>query len=188
MLIRYLGLHDVQLMVGHEWYKMNYNFLEALARGGFSPAIQEINAFADRYNSYSYQRNYNVEGYFANFLYNFDQKYFAQASYRRDASSRFAKKNRWGDFWSIGGAWIISKEKFFQNLNTKWVDNLKLKASIGQQGNDGIPNFNYIDMYTLVRGGQSMLPSFSVLVTLRLHGKQQPTSTLVLSSTSSRTV
>ena len=59
------GLHDVQLMVGHEWYKMNKNFLEALARGGFSPAIQEINAFADRYNSYSYQRNYNVEGYFA---------------------------------------------------------------------------------------------------------------------------
>ena len=155
------GLHDVQLMIGHEWYKMNKNFLEALARGGFSPAIQEINAFADRYNSYSYQRNYNVEGYFANFLYNFDQKYFAQASYRRDASSRFAKKNRWGDFWSIGGAWIISKEKFFQDLNTKWVDNLKLKASIGQQGNDGIPNFNYIDMYTLVRGGQSMLPSFS---------------------------
>lgn len=155
------GLHDVQLMVGHEWYKSNYNYLEALARGGFSPDIKEINAFADRYDSYSYRTIYNVEGYFANLLYNYDQKYFAQASFRRDASSRFAKKNRWGNFWSIGGAWILSKEKFFQDLNAKWVDNLKLKVSIGQQGNDGIPDFNYVDRYSLVRGEKSMLPSFT---------------------------
>ena len=94
-------------------------------------------------------------------LYNYDQKYFGQASYRRDASSRFAKHNRWGDFWSLGGAWIVSKEKFFQNLNAKWVDNLKFKVSVGQQGNDGIPDFNYIDRYSLVRGEKAMLPSLS---------------------------
>ena len=155
------GLHDVQLMLGHEWYKFSYGYLSANARGGFSPDIKEISAFADRYDSNSYRKMYNVEGFFGNMLYNYDQKYFAQASYRRDASSRFAKQHRWGDFWSIGGAWIISKEDFFKQLNAKWIDNLKLKASIGQQGNDGIPDFNFVDLYSLARGGKAMLPSFA---------------------------
>ncbi|MBF1572497.1 MAG: SusC/RagA family TonB-linked outer membrane protein [Prevotella sp.] len=157
------GKHDLQAMLGHEWYKQRTGFLEALARGGFSPEIQELNAFSDRYDSESYTNNYNVEGYFGNVLYNYDQKYFAQASYRRDASSRFAKEHRWGDFWSLGGAWILSKEKFFQDLNAKWVNNLKLKVSIGQQGQDGIPDFRYIERYSLQRGTNSMLPSLAAL-------------------------
>lgn len=154
------GKHDLQVMAGHEWYKVNSRDLEAYARGGFSPDIKEIYAFGDRYNSTSYQTSYNVEGYFGNALYNFDQRYFAQASYRRDASSRFAKANRWGSFWSVGGAWILSKEAFFKNLEANWVDNLKVKFSIGQQGNDGIGNFNYLERYTLSKNGLSMLPSF----------------------------
>ena len=154
------GLNDVQLMLGHEWYKQHSDLLEALARGGFSPDIQEINAFSDRYESYSYATNYNVEGYFANAMYNYDQKYFAQASYRRDASSRFAKNHRWGNFWSIGGAWIFSKENFFKNLNLNWVDQLKLKISLGQQGQDGIPDFWFYERYSLSKGNQAMLPSF----------------------------
>lgn len=155
------GKHDVQVMLGHEWYKQRVNYLEALARGGFSPDIKEINAFSDRYDSYSYNTTYNVEGYFGNVLYNYAQRYFAQASYRRDASSRFAKDHRWGDFWSLGGAWILSKEAFFKNLNADWVDNLKLKVSIGQQGNDGIPDFYYLERYSLSRGTLAMLPSFA---------------------------
>ena len=155
------GQHDLQAMLGHEWYKSHSDLLEAWARGGFSPDIQEIAAFSDRYNSNSYATNYNVEGYFGNVLYNYAQRYFAQASYRRDASSRFAKNHRWGDFWSVGGAWIISKEKFFKELDATWVNNLKLKASVGQQGNDGIPDFEFIDRYSLSKGNKQMLPSFA---------------------------
>ena len=155
------GLNDVQVMFGHEWYKIHTSSLESLAKGGFSPDIKEINAFTDRYDAYSYSTNYNVEGFFGNALYNYDQKYFAQASYRRDASSRFDKKHRWGNFWSIGGAWIISKENFFKELNANWIDNLKLKVSIGQQGNDGIGDFNYVERYTLNKGEGTMLPTFS---------------------------
>lgn len=154
------GQHDLQAMLGHEWYKNKEGYLEALARGGFSPDIKEINAFADRYDSYSYSTKYNVEGYFGNVLYNYDQRYFAQASYRRDASSRFAKEHRWGNFWSVGGAWIISKEGFFKKLNADWIDNLKLKVSLGQQGNDGIPNFYFLERYRLSKGDKAMLPSF----------------------------
>lgn len=154
------GLHDVQVMVGHEWYKQKGRYLDAYARGGFSPDIKEINAFGNRYDSHSYSTMYNVEGYFGNALYNYDERYFLQGSYRRDASSRFAKDHRWGDFWSAGAAWIFSKEKFFKDLNADWVDNLKLKFSIGQQGNDGIGNFQYVDLYSLSKSTTGMLPSF----------------------------
>ena len=76
----------------------------------------------------------------------YDNKYFRSFAYRLDASSRFAKENRWGSFWSVGAAWLINKEAWF---NAPWVDELKLKASIGQQGNDNIRPWAYTDVYTL---------------------------------------
>ena len=156
------GKHDVQVMLGHEWYKITTKYLNALANKGFSPEIPEINAFSNRYDSNSYTSEYNVEGWFGNALYNYDQKYFGSLSYRRDASSRFHPDHRWGDFWSVGGAWIISQEAFMENTRT-WLDQLKLKASIGQQGNDGIGNWAYTDLYSLSKGDSGMLPSFSRL-------------------------
>ena len=143
------GDHSVQAMVGHEWYKNKVKDLEAIANGGFSPDIMELNAFANRYDSWSSNSTYNVEGWFGNALYNYQERYFASASYRRDASSRFHKNHRWGDFWSVGGAWIISKENFFQDLGADWVTSLKLKASIGQQGNDGVGDFRFLERYSL---------------------------------------
>ncbi len=50
------------------------------------------------------------------------------------------QRNRWGNFWSFGAAWLISKEKFF---NVSWIDELKLKASYGEQGNDNIQDPDY---------------------------------------------
>ena len=49
-------------------------------------------------NPYSYSNSYNNEGYFFRAMYNYDAKYFGSVSYRRDASSRFAKEHRWGNF------------------------------------------------------------------------------------------
>jgi hypothetical protein len=78
--------------------------------------------------------------------YNFSEKYFASASYRRDGSSRFAKDNRWGNFGSVGAAWLISAEPFMQDAY--WVDMLKLKVSWGVQGNDNLyPNASYARKY-----------------------------------------
>ena len=140
------GKHNVTLMLGHEYYKINTTYLSATAEGGFSPSILQISAFAKKKDSSGYESGYNVEGYFGNAQYNYDNKYFGSFSYRRDASSRFAKENRWGSFWSVGAAWLINKEAWF---NTPWVDELKLKASIGQQGNDNIRPWAYTDVYTL---------------------------------------
>jgi len=152
------GRHSVTAMAGHEYYKYSKKYLGGTATGGFSPEIQEFNAFATPVNTNSYTTVYNVEGWFGNAQYSYDDKYFGSASYRRDASSRFAKENRWGNFWSVGGAWLINKESWF---NASWVDQLKLKVSIGQQGNDNIGNWAYTDLYTLSASGSSMSATFA---------------------------
>ena len=141
------GKHNVTVMAGHEYYYTQTTYLSAYANGIFTPEIPELNASAKVQNGSSYTSEYNVEGYFGNMQYNYDEKYFASASYRRDASSRFAKENRWGNFWSVGGAWLINHEKFMEDVD--WVDQLKFKASIGQQGNDNIGNWAYTDLYEL---------------------------------------
>ncbi len=154
------GKHELTVLAGHEWYDTKTRYLKAERTGGFSAAIPELNAFATMSGSESYTSEYNVEGYFGNLQYNYDDKYFGSASYRRDATSYFAKKHRWGSFWSVGGAWIISKESFFEGTKS-WLDQLKIKASIGQQGNDAIGNWAYVDLYSLSKANDtSMTPSF----------------------------
>lgn len=148
--------HSVNVMVGHEYYKTTTKFLGAIAQGGFSPSIPEIDAFAKISDASSYKSGYNVEGYFGSAQYNYDQKYFASASFRRDASSYFAKENRWGNFWSVGGAWLISKENFMQS-SASWLNMLKLKFSVGQQGNDNIGAYAYTDLYDLVPTGSTSM-------------------------------
>ena len=155
------GLHSLSAVLGHEWYDTKTTYLTATAQGLFTPDIKEINAAANQqYKSGSYTSEYNVEGWFGRVLYNFDEKYFADASYRRDASSRFAKDNRWGSFWSFGAAWMISKERFMETTKG-WLDQLKLKVSLGQVGNDGIGNWAYTDLYSLSPSSPTqMTPSF----------------------------
>ena len=144
------GDHNLNVLLGHEYYKSHGEYLGATANGAFSEDILEINAFATvpKGGAASYSSNYNVEGFFASAQYNYMNKYYGSLSYRRDASSRFAKEHRWGSFWSAGAAWILSKENWF---NASWVDMLKIKASIGQQGNDGVGDFNYIDRYSIIK-------------------------------------
>ena len=151
--------HNVNVMIGHEYYKTTTKFLDGSARGGFSPDIPEINAFGEVSDAHSYKSQYNVEGYFASAQYNYDEKYFGSASYRRDASSYFAKENRWGSFWSVGAAWLISKENFMESTKS-WLDMLKVKFSVGQQGNDNIGAWAYTDLYNLSASNGSMSPVF----------------------------
>lgn len=71
--------------------------------------------------------------------YSLAEKYFVSASFRRDGSSRFATDSRWGNFWSVGASWRIKNEDFLSDVSL--IDDLKLKASYGEQGNDGIGTF-----------------------------------------------
>lgn len=85
----------------------------------------------------------SVAGGFARLNYGYEDKYLLNATIRRDGSSKFAPKNRWGTFGSIGVGWVMSDEKFFQNVDK--IDFLKLRAAWGTVGNsNGIPDFIWI--------------------------------------------
>ena len=150
--------HDVEVMLGHEYYRTRYYYLSASKNNLFSVFNDELAGAVNTGSMNSYTTDYNVEGWFGRVQYNYDNKYFGSLSYRRDASSRFHPDHRWGNFWSFGGAWIISKEKWF---NASWVDELKFKASYGEQGNDNIGNYLYTDTYTIQdsNGSISFVPS-----------------------------
>lgn len=153
------GRHNVSVLLGHEYYKTEDAILYASKSNIFLPENDELNgAIIDGQSSGSYTTLYNNEGWLGRAMYDLDSKYFFSASYRRDASSRFHPDHRWGSFWSAGGAWLISKEDFF---NVDWVDLLKFKISYGEQGNDNIGNFRYINTYSLVNsnGSPSVNPS-----------------------------
>ncbi|MEO9512130.1 MAG: TonB-dependent receptor [Flavobacteriaceae bacterium] len=79
-----------------------------------------------------FSENYSLLSYFSRFNYNYDQKYYLSASYRRDGSSRFGKDTRWGNFWSVSGAWIATEEGF---IDIKALNHLKLRTSYGTNGN-----------------------------------------------------
>ena len=68
--------------------------------------------------------------------YNFDRRYIADFTYRREGSSRFAAGNRFGDFWSVGGAWNLHAEDFL--INSDVVNQLRIRGSYGQSGNSAI--------------------------------------------------
>ena len=158
-------VHNLNVMLGHESYRNKYYYLYASKSNMFNPSNTELAGAITENGSNSYTTDYNTEGYFGRVQYDYDGKYFGSISYRRDASSRFHPDHRWGNFWSLGGAWILSKEDFFQELDLDWVDMLKVKASYGSQGNDNIADEyetpRYINTYTIANanGHPSAVPN-----------------------------
>lgn len=141
------GEHHVTVLLGHESYKTTDTYLGASKSQMISGDRLELNeAIIDSQVATSSKSMYNNEGYFARAQYDYADKLFFSASYRRDASSRFHPDHRWGNFWSLGAGWLINQEPWF---NAPWVDMLKLKASVGSQGNDNIPNFLYVDTWNV---------------------------------------
>ena len=142
------GPHSLNILAGYELYRYMEQFLEGQNDHLFNPFIGELGN-ADGSSSKqlsSYTAEYITQGFLARAQYEYGGRYFASASYRRDGSSRFAPGHRWGNFGSIGAAWLISGENFMENV--WWLDMLKLKASYGVQGNDNLyPNSNYARKY-----------------------------------------
>ena len=106
---------------------------------GFGKVLQDA-AGSDQYEN-------TTVSYLARLLYSFKGKYFLNASFRDDASSRIPEKNRHQQFWAVGGAWELSRENFMQSV--KAINYLKIKGSIGVLGNQttqllGLTNSNYL--------------------------------------------
>ncbi|MCH5229323.1 MAG: TonB-dependent receptor [Muribaculaceae bacterium] len=153
------GVNNVAALVGHENYVSISNALSAYKLNLFDPSVEELNGALQDGSMSSSAGKYNNEGWLFRVQYNYDEKYFGSGSFRRDASSRFDPKHRWGNFWSLGGAWLINKENFMMNAS-KWLDLLKIKVSYGEQGNDNIGDFLYTSTYSIVNsnGSASVIP------------------------------
>jgi TonB-linked SusC/RagA family outer membrane protein len=135
---RIFGSHKVSLMVGHENYQYMWGNVSA-TRTGFTIPTPQLVAGSVAEGSTSYADEYALEGYLFRGDYNYSDKYYFSGSFRTDGSSRFYKDVRWGSFWSLGGSWRISKEPFIES--NSWINDLKIKASFGEQGNDDIGTY-----------------------------------------------
>lgn len=131
---------DVHVLgqLGHEYYAYKYNYLYA-ERTGIYPGIPELAPATNITDNNSYSDNYRIESYFGRLAADYADKYYLEATWRTDGSSRFHKDNRWGQFWSLGGSWRASQEDFVKNVS--WIDNLTVRLSYGELGNDSIGSY-----------------------------------------------
>ena len=144
--------HDVDILVGYESYDWQNEYLDGSGQNLYQPDSWAINNTIDSKHPYGAVNSYATRGIFGRVNYGFDSRYYFSASVRRDASSRFHPDHRWGTFWSLSGAWDIAKEHFTESAT--WLDQLKLKVSFGQQGNDNLGSsyayyYAYADQYTI---------------------------------------
>ena len=158
------GIHHVDVLLDHENYQYSYGYVYNRKSGQQLDGMINMNNFSDMMDMVAYEVMYKSESYLGRARYNYDQKYFLEASIRRDGSSRFAKDDRWGTFWSAGASWILSKEKFMHNLS--WVNFLKLRAAYGSVGND--MSAGYYAHWGLYNFGWALGGSTNVLVPSQL--------------------
>ncbi|MBQ1199850.1 MAG: TonB-dependent receptor [Bacteroidaceae bacterium] len=100
----------------------------------------------------------SFNSFFATLAYDFDGKYFLDASYRADGSSKFAPGHRWGHFYSVGGMWDLKKENFLKDVD--WLDLLQARATYGLVGNStGAGSYDYYGLFgtgSMYNGQSSM--------------------------------
>ena len=141
------GIHTVGLTAGTVAEQETSNYFNASASTGVSndPYLQVLDAQTQDKNVGGSAYKYSYASYVGRVNYNFNDRYLVQASIRRDGSYRFAPDKRWGTFPSVSVGWRASNEQFFQAFNSKWISDLKFRASWGQLGNERIQaNFPYL--------------------------------------------
>jgi TonB-linked SusC/RagA family outer membrane protein len=136
------GKHNLNLMAGYENYYQTYENLGA-SRDAYEltnyPYL-DAGPLTLRGNSGS-AWEYAYRSFFGRAMYNYANKYYFQANIRRDGSSRFDPKYRWGVFPSFSAGWVLSNENFMKNISA--ISYLKLRASWGALGNERIGNYPY---------------------------------------------
>lgn len=145
---RNFGAHSVKALVGYEAMKYSYdNFSAEGQEFAYNDKMYMGNA-ATPSGVGGYEGTDRMVSWMAKADYVYDSRYFISASYRRDGSSRFVGKNRWGNFWSLSGAWTISHEKFMEPTR-EWLNNLRLKLSYGTNGNQPSGYFNNVTLFNV---------------------------------------
>ena len=153
----YGNRHAFEVLLGHENYYYKYNYLYGFkANETLAGHVDMIN-FSDIQNLYDYENNDRRESYLGRLIYGLDDKYIFEGTFRRDGSSRIHKDHRWGNFYSIGGTWVMSREDFINKYD--WINNLKFRVAYGEVANDRAADYySYMALYDItVNGGMGAL-------------------------------
>jgi len=147
---RTFGKHHVGAMVGQEQQKNTWSYVMAYRKNFVSSAIAEINvgstASDDKNNGGSSSETAR-NNYFGRFNYDYSSKYLAEFVFRYDGSQNFPEGKRYGFFPAGSVGWRLSEEPFFRGA-LPYVDQLKLRFSLGQTGNDKVASYQYMQSYS----------------------------------------
>lgn len=125
------GKHNVNGLLAYEFndYEMKYTDVYAT---GFISGFEDFMTAAKPEMATGYRTAWAKQSYFTQWRYDYDSRYYGELSLRRDGRSNFGSNNRYGNFFSVSGAWNINNESWFK---ADWVDQLKLRAAFGSVGN-----------------------------------------------------
>ena len=142
--------HHLTFLAGHEGVDYHYEAFSVATAGQANDRLTSIST-GTRATSWgdTTDSDYGFLSFFLRGEYNYDDRYFVEASARTDASSRFGKENRWGLFWSVGLMWNLRNERFMES-SRHWLSNAQIAFSTGTSGNSTIPNYEHL---ALVGGG-----------------------------------
>ena len=163
-----VGKHRADVLVGMELNRQDDTWF-AGKRYDYSvltPDYMWPSAGVGEQQAFGSGEGYSLVSFFGKFNYTYNDRYLASITLRRDGSSRFGKNNKYGTFPSVSAGWRISEEKFMEPTK-EWLDNLKLRASWGQTGNQDIANTARYSIYKAVYGeagfgGQSYGTSYDI--------------------------
>jgi TonB-dependent starch-binding outer membrane protein SusC len=142
----FLKIHNVEALAGYsfEIFRRRNQYAEGIDfPGAYFQYIVDAGTIR---NAEARATDRGINSYFGQLKYNYDYKYIVSLSGRFDGSSKFGTNNRYGFFPAASLAWRVGEEEFFKALNLP-VDEFRLRSSIGLTGNDGIPDFAYMDLY-----------------------------------------
>ena len=137
------GAHSVNALLGHEYGYSSYEYMNVVT-SGLKNGMQVLNGTKPE-NIYGTKTETASWSLFAQAQYSYKERYFFNATFRADASSVFAPKNKVGYFPAGSFAWLASNEEFMQRQDV--VSFLKLRASYGLTGNSNIGSYKYLDIY-----------------------------------------
>lgn len=141
--------HNIKALAGYSRESFSNRSFFARDEGFLGNTLYELNAGSTNPAVGGTSSQSKLSSFFGRLNYIFDDKYLAEANFRYDGSSRFAPGRQWGFFPSVSLGWKINREAFMKNVN--WVDELKLRGSIGQLGNQNIDLFRYVNLVALGR-------------------------------------
>ena len=141
------GGHSLTAMAGASYDNYAVTYFNAQMRGYSDNTLDALDAGSDPYAIAGRATRDVLESYFGRVNYNYKDKYLVQGIFRFDGSARFAPGHRWGFFPSVSAGWRIDKEPFFKGL--RFMDLLKLRASVGQLGNQAVALYSYDNDVTL---------------------------------------